>query len=272
MSLWKKLKLLWHGDEIMSRENKKWQKSEDEVAWSIYGNGHKEPVKSLGARLYAVHVVLKGRIIRPITWILGKYTKKHYKGVPLGKHNQNLQVFDRAYDKAITEWHQKVLRNAYCQPTKRSEEYWDKIEKTGPSGEILRTAKETALLIALNDTAYRNFMDILMYNIWIEMSKEYKNNKPQHLIYVSSDVTDVDYYHLHTCLKTGERRVYKVGDKTCCEFQAIKEAAELIAADAKGDFLDKIREIEEKGLRLSDDAHKIIEEVERLDKEKFVNN
>jgi hypothetical protein len=269
LSLKQKIMLLWHGDKQMREVIKPALKAENDVAWSIYSQGKPEKANAVAKRLWAVHVTLKGRIIKPALWLLKKYNKKHYKGVPAEAHNQNLRVFDRAYDKAITEWHQKVLRNAYKHPTVRSEEYWNKVEKEGPSGDLLRTAKETTLLVALTDTAYRNFLDLLMYNIYTEMHREYKGQQIHHLIYTSSDISDPAYYQLHRCIKTGETRVYAIGDKTCCEFQAIKEAAELIAADARGDFLEKVYEAESQGKRLSDHAHKVIEEIQKIEKEKF---
>lgn len=265
----KAIKAFLRGDPNMKKRSREWKKSKETIGWNIYSPGTKEPVKTMGTRLYHVHHWLKGKLLRPGAYVVGWFTKKHYKGVPPGKHNQNLQVFERAYEKALHDWCTKTLRTAYDPYSMRKEEYWEEVYREGDSSQILRTAKEATLMIALNDTAYRNFIDHLMYSIYVEMYKEYKGQEVHHLLYTSGDVLDPEYYKLHTCLKTGDRRLYKVTDKTCCQYQAIAQAEQIIAEEAIEAFREQVQQYQDEGHTIAPNSLDVLKQLEEYEKKRF---
>lgn len=220
---------------------------------TAYSQGPDETNRDVMDRMKAVHLGLKYRFIYPGSWLLKKFTKKYYKGIPNSAHNRNLLVFDRAFEKAIEEWNTKSLAHAYNYPITQSKKTWKKNTQVG-SSDLLRTVKETGLLFALTDTAYRNFFDILMYEITLEMQKEHANDPaghPQHLIYNSKNISQPEYFYLHQCAVTKDLSMYREDDRTCCERQAIIEAAHILSEGRKREVIERVEALRAKGQRFT---------------------
>jgi hypothetical protein len=232
---------------------------------TAYSQAPDETNKEIMRRMKSVHINLKYRLIYPASWILKKFTKKHYKGIPNTAHNRNLMVFDRAFEKAIVEWNTKSLAHAYNYPITQSKKTWLKNAEIG-SSDLLRTAKEAGLMFALTDTAYRNFLDILMYEITLEMQKEHANDPaghPQHLIYNSKNISQPEYFFLHQCSVTKDLSMYREDDRTCCERQAIIEAAKVLAEGRTKEVIEKAEELRAGGMRFAN-ADALIQTLEQM--------
>ena len=82
-------------------------------------------------------------------------------------------------------------------------------KKEGNTGRILKTAKDMVVAGALYDTAYREFLNILMFNIGQGMFNEYHDQKVKHLFYTGSTCYNVQYYVISKLLKEqGKEKVH----------------------------------------------------------------
>ena len=234
-------------------EAKKAKMGQHPAGMTAYSQGPDETNEEVMGRMKSVHLGLKYKFIYPGMFIVNKYLKKNYKGVPNAAHNRNLLAFDRAFEKAIEDWNTKSLAHSYNYPITQSSKYWKENTKLGSSN-LLRSAKETTLLFALTDTAYRNFLNILMFNITLEMQKEYANTpegKIGHLIYNSKNITQPEYFYLHQCALTKEMSTYREDDRTCCERQSMKEAAGYLAEGKRREVIQKVEEARAKGIKFT---------------------
>ena len=233
---------------------------------TAYSQAPNETNRDIMTRMKSIHLGLKYKFIYPAIWLLQRYNKKHYKGIPNAAHNRNLMVFDKAVEKAIEKWHTEALANAYCYPIKRGKAHWDRQQKRA-AGELLRTSKETILLFALTDTAYRNFLDILMFEITLAVQEEYKDapaGKPQHLLYNSKNISQPEYFYLHQCALSKDLSLYKTDERSCCDREAIKKAAEILAQGRAREVRMRVDELRKQGIVFTnaDDIIAVLEELE----------
>lgn len=242
--------------------------SEQKAGMTAYSQEPNETNNDVMKRMSGVHLGLKYRFIYPGSWILKKFTKKYYKGIPNSAHNRNLIVFDKAFEKAITEWNTKALANAYNYPIKKNKKYWLKNTETG-SSDLLRTVKETGLMFALTDTAYRNFLDILMYEITLGMQEEHKNDPaghPQNLVYNRKDISQPEYFYLWQCGLTKDMAMYREDDRTCCERQAIKDAAKILSEGRKREVVEQVEAARAQGHKFTS-ADRIVAWFEEMEQD-----
>jgi hypothetical protein len=237
------------------------------IGVSMYTQDPNETKKEVSKRMKAVHLGLKYKLLYPAIKILKWYNKKYFKGIPNTAHNRNLLAFDRAVEKSIEEWHTKALANSYKYPVTNTKKYWQEQSKKN-SGDLLRTAKETIELFAMTDTAYKNFIDILMFNITLEIQREYQNtpaDRPQHIIYNFQSINQPEYFWMYQCSLTKDLSLYREDDRTCCERQAIKEAAEVLANGKRQEVEQKAEELRAKGVKATsaDKLLAILEQMER---------
>lgn len=166
----------------------------DKMGWNIY-----DPGKEYGQhfkKFQFVHYVLKYKFLVPIINFASKFFDKYIeKEVPKYHYNTNMTIFDEAYEATIITYVKKYI-------TKEREQSGEPITKktldaalNGSSIKLLRTLKNTVLTIALNDTAYREFLNILIFEITKKTQEEYKGcDKVKHLFYTSQDTIDPSYY------------------------------------------------------------------------------
>ena len=61
------------------------------------------------------------------------------------------------------------------------------------SVKILRLMKELVLTLCRNDSAYLEFLNVLMYSLTMRMNKEYPSSV-DHLLYTNQGINDVKYF------------------------------------------------------------------------------
>lgn len=150
--------------------------------WTIYGRNLSP--KALYDKFYRIHDTWKPYFVKPFIWlstkIFGKYLVKE---IPDEKYNRNFKIFDKAYDQALIKW------RVYYQGHKLEE-----AKKKLRIDNKMNNVRYIAYTLLLNDTAYREFFNMLMFEITKEMNKSYEGEDIKHLIYKSKSVIDVGYY------------------------------------------------------------------------------
>lgn len=215
-------------------------KDKQGVGKNIYDNGIKnERAERHVRRWEAITYKWKYWFFKPAILVmerfLAKYHRKNnkWRNLKRNPHNENLVVFERAFDKAMEDWYadyfwptapvtyrgangrlvKKVPRTQFVNDSmgKRSVRATKSI-----STRMLRAMRDSTISYALNDTVYREFVNILMYRIWMEMHNHHKDTLAktadgklvkQHLFYSSSLANDPHYFYLYHQVGTGRVQV-----------------------------------------------------------------
>lgn len=169
-------------------------KNKNKMPWNIY-----QPGVEFGEHIKKFHIInfiLKYKILVPSLLIVRKLFNKYLDNeVPDEPYLRNFKVFEKVFEQSIWDWKKHFIYSQKGTPKPTKKELEKDIKSH--SAELLRTMKMITLTFALNDTAYRAFFDILMYNIARGMNKEYeKEEKIKHLFYLCKSVFDIDYYVL----------------------------------------------------------------------------
>ena len=139
------------------------------------------------------HIDLKAKFIGPIVLIAEKIMGNSMpKTVMEAPFNRNILLFNDAYEKTIEDWIWLYARN----PAKRRSHNvrWYKKFIEGYSVRILNTIKRLIISTYINDTAYREFANILMYNLTLGMNGCYgKVGKIDHVFFTGHTLDDVNY-------------------------------------------------------------------------------
>lgn len=183
--LWKRLKgyLLWKTPEYSGSNTD----LDDTPLWNIYDPSVSN--RNLFKKFNFFQVALKYRLVVPFLLLIEKYLKKlKMKGVPDYHYNKNFQIFDKCYEKALQDWLEFYIRRNSSKDIKK-EEY-----KRGGAVRMLRTMKNLVIAGGLYDTAYREFFNMLMFHIGMEMQKTYKGKTVHHLLYPSRTAYDTNYW------------------------------------------------------------------------------
>lgn len=191
------------------------------MPYHIYAGSNAETVEQYAARFKKFHFNFKYRLAMPIIWLLQKWLKINYEGVPPAPHNTEIAAFNKVWHKSVTMMYTHCLRHVYNSDEKgtRSYTYW-KTESWRNTGETMRTVGDTLTYAALGDTCTREFINLLMWNAWQEMNEIHKHDPAlQHLLYTSRNVDEPSYFYLHRCLANKQMVLKSVGEKTCCELQ-----------------------------------------------------
>jgi hypothetical protein len=185
----------WHTKNPVLKERPDSFKSNAKLPWNIYGD--KIQRDHVGA-FHRVHFVWKYKFLVPLILlskkVLGKYLVKKVSDEP---HNRNIHIFDKAFERSLTDWNVYYRRMGGPDDKRRSPEYWRKQSQKAPCT-TLRTMKEFTITMVYKDTAYREFFNILMHNIAHDMVREYGNKKKYpkgvgHLFYADGGPYDVHY-------------------------------------------------------------------------------
>jgi len=132
-----------------------------------------------------VHFILKNRVIYPILWFINKFEKYQVK-VDKQPHHVNLRILNKAIDKGSEE----CFKHYTCLEGKRLD---------NPSYKLVDSIKKWILTLAMKDHWICEMVNMIMYNIVIEMNKEYQNCK-QHLIYSANHIDDMEYFKIQDVL------------------------------------------------------------------------
>ena len=165
--------------------------SEKPMPYNIYGT------KTYGEyykKFNTTHYLFKYKFIVPLLMIgkklLGRYLVK--KPLP-GHHNRNLVLFNEAYDETVSKWIKLFIRNTGPKEKRMNE---TQCEERIKNDQHLNFIKEFVNTIYTYDTAYREFVNILMHEITASMMNYYKDindGKTGHLLH-SVDLYEVKYF------------------------------------------------------------------------------
>jgi len=162
-----------------------------EMPWNIYnGKIMKDHVRTF----HNLHYVLKYKLIVPFLKLIQHIIDKHIQlDIPDEPYNKNLRIFNMSFEKSIDDWvdyFNKVNPRTVMLGTKYNPEQMRKSYAVN----ALRTCKDLVIAGALNDTAYREFFNIMIYNLMNDFIKSYPDKKIKHLFYDAPGVYDVGYY------------------------------------------------------------------------------
>lgn len=152
-------------------------------------------------RFHIIHYVFKYKFAVPIIFLAKKILGKHLvKKVPKGSHNTNLRLFNQAYDEALKKWIHLFLRNTGPKEKRMTKRQCNKRIK---NEQYLTPLKEFINTLYIHDTAYREFVNILMHEITKSMIghySKYPDKKTQHLFH-TVDMYEVNYFVLEKILR-----------------------------------------------------------------------
>lgn len=189
LNMWKIKHLIFMKDKNLVHKG-----SKKKIEQNIY---HCKTLGEFSDRMHFVHHVLKYKFIVPIFWLIEKFiSKKLIKKVPKGEHNINIKIFNKAYDNALQRWTYSYFRNAQTTKENLKKSGWKKWQKESFSFRYRKMIKELILTEVLTDTADREFLNILMYEIGIQMVNEYSGKTVNHIFWSTDQIYDVNYFTL----------------------------------------------------------------------------
>lgn len=165
---------------------------------NIYGS---KDTRSHQKRFHFIHYVFKYKFFVPLLLLTRKLINKHLvKKIPRGNHNRNIKIFNDSFEEALKKWSLYYIRNSGPIHKRRSKAQMIKYYK---NEKYLRTLKELANTMFVHDTAYREFLNILMHELTRGMVDYYKNHPSKvtgHLFF-TTDIYDVNYYVLEKMME-----------------------------------------------------------------------
>lgn len=189
------------------KTHKAYFETQANMPWNIYHPG--KPLAEHMKKFSGFHYFVKYRIAVPALLVVERLIRKHLeKDVPDEVYNRELKIFNDAWEKSIEDW------NAYflCINNPDFAEHPKAImelartqgSKNGWSNRNLRTIKGLLVTLALNDTAYREFLNIYMHNQAQMMNEFHRGKKEYHLFYSDKDIWDVTYLIMWKQIENGE--------------------------------------------------------------------
>jgi len=145
----------------------------------------------------------KARLVEPLFRLSRLFLRKHFTTkVSDGYQFRNLKIWDTAFEEALTKWN-LLFRTSLHKAHGWSDD--QKIQKMArkcvksKATKMLRTFKELINTGVSNDTAYMEFWNILMFEVMIQMLKNYQqelteNGHIEHVFYNSTKIDDVRYF------------------------------------------------------------------------------
>lgn len=175
--------------------------SDKDIGWNIYDPGAKMGVHM--KKFFVIHYILKYKIFDLAMKLLRKALYKYIEvDIPKYHYNTNMLVFDKSYDDSIRDWVYRykpfnVPKGASPEQVKGLQEKEYQYYMDGRKSTKLKFLKHLAMAIPLNDTAYSEFFNILMFNIMKNMNKEYEGCKQiNHVFYSHPQTKDINYFHI----------------------------------------------------------------------------
>jgi hypothetical protein len=172
-------------------------KSKKKMTKNIYGSKNEGQHQK---RFHVIHYVFKYKFFVPLLMLGRKILNKHLvKKIPNENYNRNIIIFDKAFEESIKKWHLYYLRNSGA-PEKRKTR--KQMLQRAKDEKYLHTMKEFVTTMYIHDTAYREFMNILMHEIAKDMVDYYAvgEHKTGHLFF-TTDIYDVNYYVLEKAVQ-----------------------------------------------------------------------
>lgn len=181
----------------------------NKVMWNIYKLDDDDTLKQHKKRWEFVHFFLKSKLVYPALWFLNKTLGKNAEiAVPRTIYNENVLLFDAAFEQTIRDWNLQYLKGLPNPLTAgKDKEWWEAKIQHSTSSKNMRLIKNLFLQVFLTDTAYREWLNLFIHNVGRLGSEHYKrvaeagNGKIRHLFYFSGFAEDVHYLHLYKMLR-----------------------------------------------------------------------
>jgi hypothetical protein len=179
---------------------KEYLESDKKIGWNLYdyrklGEGVK--------RFHIIHYVFKYKVLVPILALVRKFFKKEFeRPIPDRWYNQDIKIFDKAFEEAIHTWIETYIATSRAEGNITKEKLHAQHDNRD-SVIALRTMKQITIQMALNDSAYREFLTCLLHMIAKHMNEAYKGQTVNHLVYNSAHTFDILYYVIGKDIRTG---------------------------------------------------------------------
>jgi hypothetical protein len=176
-------------------------KDKTKLGWNIYN------YKTIGKatkKFHIVHYVFKYKIMVPMLLLVDKFLHKYITSeIPDMHYNKDIQIFDTSFDEAIDLWCETYIATSRSEIKYADKKHIENYKKTSPSVKSLRIIKNIATTMALNDTAYREFLTCLLHKLAQNTLKEYGGHERYHFVYNSKSTFDFLYYVIGKDVKLG---------------------------------------------------------------------
>lgn len=194
-SFWKWVKDSWFEcNPALRIFGKKVFKMKNKLGWNIY-----EPNAIMGDHLKRFHIlnyVIKNRILIPGVLIMHKLFRKHLvrkpEDIPDYWYNVNIKILEKAFEEATKEWCYHYIKGLTPDKTMSKKDV-ENFYENSRSCKMLRAMKELVITMCIMDTAYREFINILLHKITQNMVKEHKGKEVNHVFYTDKNVYNVNY-------------------------------------------------------------------------------
>lgn len=150
-------------------------------------------VKDFVKKENRLHNWFKYKFLSPFVFIAEKVISKKYivTNIPDKRQYRNLKIFEKSFKESVRQWNELFLSRV---GTGHKRESWSlKGYLRMRCNRMLLTMMRVYVTFTMNDTAYLEMHNILMFNITKNMSKTY-GDKYNHLFYTSKSVNDVSYF------------------------------------------------------------------------------
>lgn len=139
--------------------------------------------------------IISYKLLKPFLFIVSRLIGK-YMVTKLGNRatNLNLILFDKAFEKSLNDWEYYYHLG---EDERKNQKYGDFKDSKYGCHNMLRIMKRILFTFLVNDNAYREFFNMLMYNTTLQFGDYYKNcSEVNHLLYSSKVFNDVRYFKL----------------------------------------------------------------------------
>lgn len=147
-------------------------------------------------KFHPVHFLFKYKFLVPLLRIGRRLLRNSLvTKPPKGHHNRNLIIFNEAYNEAVIKFHTLFTRNTGPKQKRMSKK---EAIKKAHNDINLHAMKEIINTMYVYDTAYREFVNILLHEITHKMSDYYTKRpgkKENHLFY-TVDLYETNYFVL----------------------------------------------------------------------------
>ena len=171
--------------------NWKYRNDKFTIGWNLYSNNPDETWGENVRKFHRVHFTWKYKILVPLIKIGKLFFKKaqvNKEDIADEPYNKNFFIMDKSFDEAIDDWIKYYrLQGLKATPKQIKRMY-------GGSTQLLRDIYGGGKTFCFYDSAYREFLNMFLFRITINMNKAYeKTNPPLHILYTSKSMNDVKY-------------------------------------------------------------------------------
>ena len=222
-------------------------------------------------RFRLIHYSFKCNTFIPLLkWIqkfIGKHMVNKRSDIPDEPFNRNFFLLHDAYEESVREWWFKFKGiDDHCGKDEDREEHikaWNERKERDLNWyKLTKMNVDLWLTICLEDTAYRELMNVFMFKLYEKMQKEYPTGKPiEHPMYIVTYDNYIPYF-IEWCRIKGMKKVHldlEIGDepvngldpnqiKTFCEQMEEKQDGKI------QENRDRISEVHSAGTTEDNDA------------------